>query len=334
MQPSEPAAALGRLHTVAVREIWPHEALNFTPWLLENADVLSDVLRMDLELHAAEHPVGDFSLDLVGVDTATGERVIVENQLERSDHLHLGQILTYAGGTDPVNIVWVAPEFREEHRAAIDWLNSRTDERTRFFAVVVSVVRIGTSPAAPLLRLVAEPNDWGKSVKTATGSSAVSSKSQLYQRFWQIYVDAIRDRSLGWTKSRSGPSQNWMSLSAGISDVSYGVSFGTARLRSEMYFGTPDTELNNAWFAAAEHRRAAIERAYGETLEWEPLPDRKGSRIAAYFSGSIEVQDAWPEYVDWFLDSQRRLRRAVEAVGGIQQLALAARHEAALPGDP
>jgi hypothetical protein len=145
--------ALGRLTQVPPRQVWPHEAHDFTPWLLNNVDVLSDLLGMDLVLEVAEHPVGGFSLDLMGRDEATGQIVIVENQLETSDHGHLGQILTYAAGTDPTTIVWVAASFRPEHRAAIDWLNARTDEDTRFFGVELGVVRIGDSEPAPAFRL-------------------------------------------------------------------------------------------------------------------------------------------------------------------------------------
>jgi len=312
---------LGRLIDVPVRDVWPHEARDFTPWLLANADVLSDVLHMDLELREAEHPVGDFSLDLVGVDTATGDRVIVENQLERSDHLHLGQILTYAGGTDPVNIVWVAPDFRDEHRAAIDWLNSRTDAQTRFFAVVVSVVRIGASSPAPLLRLVAEPNDWGKSVRAlASAGTGPSDRNQLYQQFWQRYIDTMHERGLAWTRSRGGPAQNWLDLSAGMSDISYKTTFAKGQLRSDLYFGSPDAAANAAWFAAALGRRAEMESAFGASLEWEQLPDRKASRIAVYRDGAVDSAEAWPEYINWFLDTQQRLRAAVASVGGVRAL--------------
>ncbi len=159
---------LGRLTSVSPRAVWHDEARDLTPWLLENADVLSEVLGMDLELETAEHPVGNFSLDLIGKDRASGERVIIENQLEASDHHHLGQILTYAGGTDPTTIIWVAPAFRDEHRAALEWLNERTNENTRFFAVQVGVVKIGDSLPAPLLTLVVQPNDWGKAVRATT----------------------------------------------------------------------------------------------------------------------------------------------------------------------
>lgn len=181
---------LGRLSQVPPHAVWPHEALDFTPWLLDNADVLSDVLGMDLELEAAEHPIGGFSLDLIGKDRASGERVIIENQLETSNHGHLGQILTYAGGTDPSTIIWVAPAFRDEHRAALEWLNERTDENTRFFAVQVSVVKIGDSLPAPLLTLVVQPNDWGKAVKATT-----SAASKRWTR--EDLLAALRDG--GWS---------------------------------------------------------------------------------------------------------------------------------------
>jgi hypothetical protein len=162
--------ALGRLEPVDPRGVWPSEAHDFTPWLLANAQALSEAVGMDLDLEAAEHPVGGFSLDLIGVDAATGDRVIVENQLEASDHSHLGQILTYAGGTYPANVLWLSTSFREEHRAALEWLNERTDERTRFFAVRIQVVQIGTSPPAPLFTLVVQPNDWGKRVRVNVGT--------------------------------------------------------------------------------------------------------------------------------------------------------------------
>jgi hypothetical protein len=144
---------------------------------------------MDLVLDVAEHPVGGFSLDLLGRDEATDSVVIVENQLEQSDHLHLGQILTYAAGTDPATIVWIATSFREEHRAAIDWLNERTDEDTRFFGIEIDVVRIGDSPPAPNFRLVAKPNDWGKQVKAAVTPGYASERSKTYREFWEATLN-------------------------------------------------------------------------------------------------------------------------------------------------
>lgn len=182
------SVATGRLTRVAVREVWRHEARNFTTWLLENADVLGECLGMELELTKVEHAVGGFSLDLLGSEVGTDAVVIVENQLEESDHTHLGQILTYAGGTDAHHVVWVAPSFRPEHREALEWLNQRTDSQTRFFAVRIEAVRIGDSPAAPLMSLVVQPNDWGKAVRR---SSARQAGKQLTREDFLNQIEAL-----------------------------------------------------------------------------------------------------------------------------------------------
>ncbi|WP_433285547.1 DUF4268 domain-containing protein [Micromonospora sp. CA-244673] len=308
---------LGKLDIVEIRTVWKHEAQTFTPWLLANPEVLGDVLGMQLSLSAAEHPVGGFSLDLIGVDEATNETVIIENQLERTDHSHLGQLLTYAGGTDPVNVVWIATSFREEHRAALDWLNNRTDENTRFFGIEISAVRIGDSLPAPLMRLVVQPNDWGKKVKSlAQADATMSSRSLAYQEFWSRLLEAIRDRGLQWTTSLKGLPQNWQSLPSGMSGVSFTCTFGKSGLGSEIFFQDPDPAVNDQRFAAA---RAKLEPAY-PTLSFEPLTGRKGCRIAEYRTGEITSTSDWGEYVEWFIAAQLRLRQAVSEAGGLSAL--------------
>lgn len=310
--------SLGALASLDVREVWPHEAQVFTPWLLKNAEVLGEVLGMDLALSAAEHPVGGFTLDLIGVDESTNEKVIIENQLTATDHGHLGQLLTYAGGTDPVNVVWVATSFREEHRAALDWLNARTDEDTRFFGVEVSVVRIGDSLPAPLLRLVVQPNDWGKTVRASTRTeTTASAKNLAYQEFWSRFLERLAIEQPSWTRSRKGLPQNWQSLPAGRDGLSYTCAFGRSGLLSELYFGDPDPQVNQARFAAAQARKDDLEAAYGRALSFEPLAGRKGCRIIERRPGTIEDKPAWEEYIDWFIDAQTRLRAAVAAIGGV-----------------
>ncbi|MDG4803567.1 DUF4268 domain-containing protein [Micromonospora sp. WMMD980] len=307
---------MGRLEVVDAREVWPHEAHDFTPWLLANAGALGDVLGMDLELSAAEHPVGTFALDLIGVDQATGELVIVENQLAPTDHTNLGQLLTYAGGTDAVNVVWIATRFREEHRAALDWLNTRTDEATRFFGVEVGVVRIAASPPAPLLRLVAQPNDWGKSVRAKAQAEGGSSKGQAYQRFWTQMLAELSGRQLDWTRSGKGLVQNWLALPSGTTGITFRCSFGRAGLCSEIFFESPEPALNDARFAAAEAKRETIEGTYGGPLRFDPLIGKKGCRIADYRTGQIGLTEDWQEYVEWFIACQTRLRTAMTNVFG------------------
>lgn len=314
-----PSPRLGRLTVVPARHVWPHEALNFTPWLLSNVDVLSDLLGMDLVLEEAEHPVGGFSLDLIGYDQATGEPVIVENQLEISDHTHLGQIITYAAGTDPTTIVWVTTGFRPEHRAAIDWLNERTDDRTRVFGVVIQVVKIGESEPAPNFELVAQPNDWEKLVKkaTAAGSSEATARAMVYREFWETVLDRIRAEHPSWTRARSSD-QNWCNTSVGTGGVNATMVWTRSGLTAQIYFEGPSAEANAARFQGLFAMRETFEAALGESAEWDSMEGRKAARIiisSPYHD--VNARDQWPAIIEWLIDAQTRLRAALDAVGGI-----------------
>lgn len=319
--PASSSVVLGRLTPVLPRQVWKHEAYDFTPWLLANADVLGELLGMDLELHEAEHTVGDFSLDLLGKDVSTGETVIVENQLEQSDHLHLGQILTYAAGTDPVTIVWVNTGFRPEHRAALDWLNERTTEKTRFFGVEINVVRIGNSEPAPAFRLVAQPNDWEKVVRQTVTSVGASDREARYEAFWTLWRDAVREKHPSWSNSQRVPRQQWFQFSAGVSGVNIIQAFTRHGLAVQFQFEGPDAEQNLARYRALESRREAIEAAYRAPLTWEPLESRKSARVAIYHDpGVITDTEAWDSYLTWFMEHTERLKHAVESTGGVPSL--------------
>lgn len=310
--------SLGRLALVPPREVWPHEAYDFTPWLLANADVLSDLLGMDLDLEVAEHPVGGFSLDLLGRDTATGQRVIVENQLETSDHTHLGQILTYAAGTDPTTIVWVAPAFRAEHRAALDWLNTRTDENTRFFGVEIAVVRIGTSEPAPMFKLIAQPNDWEKSVRAATTPDGLTEKEQLYQRFWARLMGVVQQERPGWTRGTTPPRGSWFSMSTGTKGATYYLWFTRAGLASQLWFEDRDASVNDHRLAVLIEQRERVTATYGLPLDFEDLPGKKSTRFGEVLAGATLADESrWDEYIAWLIDRQTRMRAVVAAIGGV-----------------
>ncbi|WP_202978435.1 DUF4268 domain-containing protein [Serinicoccus chungangensis] len=286
--------------------------------MLDNVDVLSDLLGMELVLDVAEHPVGGFSLDLMGRDESTGDVVIVENQLETSDHGHLGQILTYAAGTDPTTIVWVAAAFRSEHRAAIDWLNTRTDEDTRFFAVELGVVRIGDSAPAPSFRLVAQPNDWEKTVRSVTGQGEASGKQVLYRSFWARWIEMVQSERSGWSRATRPPRDSWFTMTAGTPHVTYYNAFTRQGLSSELVFESPDADVNRARFEALSDRRSEVEAAYGGPLDWQSLPGRKACRVAEYLpDADVTVEARWAEYLGWLLDRQTQLRRALSTVGGV-----------------
>lgn len=316
---------LGRLTTVPLRNVWNHEASDFTPWLLSNADDLGEALGMDLVLERAEHRVGSYSLDLIGSDQSTDELVIVENQLEATDHGHLGQLLTYAAGTDAVNVVWLAGRFRQEHRAALDWLNQRTDVETRFFGVEVSAVRIGDSVPAPLFRVVAEPNDWNKQVRTRAQASdgAASERAMRYVEFWDAFLERLHDAEPTWTNASSGPPENWFTLPTGASQIVYYLAFTREGVINTLRMEHPDSEVNDARFSWLEARREDLEAAFAGPLEFDAKVGRKSSSIGSARPGSIEDLEQWDAHIDWLIDGQRRLRTAMDRIGGVQEVAAA-----------
>jgi hypothetical protein len=304
---------LGRLVQVNPREVWPHEALNFTPWLLDNADRLAEALGVELELTQAEHPVGGYSLDLIGRDLTNGTVVIVENQLADSDHGHLGQLLTYAAGTAAATIVWLTTRFRDEHRQALTWLNEHTDEGTHFFGVELGVVRIGESVPAPLFKVVAQPNDWQKAVK-ASASSSTSGRSALYGEFWARYLDRVRAVHPDWTGAR--PTKlSWLWMASPVKACGLQPSFAAGgRLRHELYIDAQTAERAAARYDMLASQKEALEAAYGRLLTWEPLPGKRACRIADYQEGTIERPDDYDTYIEFFLDAGQRMRNALASV--------------------
>ncbi len=309
--------SLGRLERIEdIRTIWQHERHDFSDWLLNNAEQLAEVLGIELELENAEEPVGDFWLDLIGRDLTHGAVLIVENQLEATDHSHLGQVLLYAAGTGAGTIVWVAKQFRAEHRQALNWLNESTDEGFHFFGVEVAAVRIGDSPPAPLLTLVVQPSDSQKQVRERADASRLSGKARLYAEFWARFIERVNIDYPKWTRRRSVVrSDNWLDFPSGISGTYFAASFAQgARLRHELYIDCGDADRNLALFKALEAQRDALENHYGRPLIFEALPDRRATRVADYLDGADVSQSArHDEFIDWFFDAGERLRRAVAA---------------------
>jgi len=198
---------------VDLRELWPHEAIDFTPWLSENISVLSDALGLDLEIIGRETAVGDFSCDLFAKDLGSGRSVVIENQLECTDHDHLGKLVTYAAGHEAGILIWVAKNIRDEHRQALAWLNTRTYANTDFFAVVVEAVRIDNSRPAFNFSVVVSPNEWQKRVLEREVRTP-SMRQERYRDFFQSLIDTLREKYC-FTNSRTAQPQSWFTLVLG-----------------------------------------------------------------------------------------------------------------------
>ena len=271
--------ALGKLEQVEPRLLWTSEPADFTPWLASNLPTLGEALGLELELVKAEASVGPFACDIEARDINTSRKVIIENQLEPTDHTHLGQLLTYAAGLDATVVVWISPVVREQHRQAIDFLNRHTAEGLDFFAVALEVVKIGTSLPAVVFRLVASPNAWAKTV-TATNQPAVTSSRMLaYQEFYQGLIDELRTVH-HFTNAKAGQPQSWYSFASGTKGLLYSISF-TAKgsLRVELYIDVGD-ERNKCTFERFEKMKDELEDSMGRALTWESLDNKRASRIS------------------------------------------------------
>ena len=211
---------LGLLEKVEPREYWASEATDFTPWLAkeENLSQLGNTIGLDLELEATEKNVGPFRADILCKETTDAHWVLVENQLEKTNHTHLGQLLTYAAGLKAVTIVWIAKPFTEEHRAALDWLNNITDDTFNFFGLEIELWKIGDSKPAPRFNIVSKPNDWTKQVasaKSAIDTSELTESKELQLNFWQAFKEHCSEHSNSFNTQKPRP-QHWMNIAMGF----------------------------------------------------------------------------------------------------------------------
>ena len=293
---------LARIERVDLREMWPNEASDFTPWLAENIGELGAALGMDLEVETQEASVGGYSLDILARESESGRPVVIENQLDVTDHSHLGQLLTYAAGFEANVIVWIAQQFREEHRAALDLLNSRTGDDSEFFGVEVELWRIDNSRPAVNFKLAATPNEWRKQGKAA--GRGASERGERYCAFWQALLDTMRDEHR-FTNAKKVQPLAWCSFPAGYGQrVIYQARFRSAdKARVELRIDSGDREWNiNLLNQLSEHKEG-IESELGEALEWEPLEHRRRCRIAVDREGRIDDDpETLEEIREWMVD--------------------------------
>jgi hypothetical protein len=297
---------LGRLQRVDLREVWANEATDFTPWLAreENIAILGETIRIDLEVEGQEKSVGPFKADILCLDTATNNWVLIENQLDRTDHTHLGQLLTYGAGLDAVTIVWIAQRFTEEHRAALDWLNEITDERFQFFGLEIECWKIGDSVPAPKFNIVSKPNDWTRTVSGAAArikSDDLSETQELHLRYWTAFHDYVSENSSMIRAPKPGP-QHWQTFAIGRSNFRICTLTNTrdSWIGVELICDGGDAKPH---FYQLRDDRESIEREFGEPLKWRELKGRKQSRILLRNSDCDPRDESrWPEFHAWLVE--------------------------------
>ena len=298
----------GELKRVPLREIWSHEANDFTPWLASNIEALGTALDLDLELTSREASVGDFSLDLLAKDLDSSKTVIIENQLSQTDHDHLGKLLTYAAGFDASIVIWVSKEVREEHRQALEWLNQRTDINTQFFAIVVEVLTIDDSNPAFSFKPVVFPNEWQKSERQKV-TTPPSFRDLKCQSYFQGLVHALRQRQV-FASAQAGGSRYRYYFPSGISYIKYRAAFHkvgkTPQVSACVYM---EGDTHEIFFDALETRKAEIKLKFGLELDWDRKDGRKHSTISVCRDGDIEFSDSeLAEIREWHIQNLLKLK--------------------------
>jgi len=273
--------SLGSLEPVDLRAIWPDEARDFTPWLAreENLRRLSDALNLELELDRVEVAVGPYSADIVATDASSNTKVVIENQLEKTNHDHLGKVLTYASGLEARILIWIAKKFTEEHRQTFDYLNECASGRLRLYGVEVEVLRIGNSIPAPHFRLVSTPNDYVAAAHNAT--AGVSDTKSLYLEFWTGFRDFCRAEGETFSLQTPRP-QHWYTVRIGRSGFSLSLTVSTMhnRLGCELYLRGPTAKQA---FRLLKEQQSDIESHLGQ-VDWRELPEGQDCRIVDTFS--------------------------------------------------
>lgn len=313
--------SLARLLKVEIREVFATEAGDFTPWLAheENLGLLAETIGIALQCEAQEKDVGPFRADLLCKDADTNAWVLIENQIERTDHTHLGQLLTYAAGLQAVTIVWIAEHFTDEHRAALDWLNERTDEQINFFGLEIELWKIGDSPVAPKFNIVCQPNNWARTVQQAAKGVGISDHKQLQLRFW-IAFKAYMEKSGCAIRCQKPQPQHWMNHSIGRSGfhlcsiVSTWNSVTNSRggeIRVELVM---DSDQAKQQFAILQEHRKEIEDGCGTFLVWHNPEDKTLSKIYARQDTDFLNESLWPQQHEWLKENLETFARVFQPI--------------------
>ena len=305
---------LGNLHSVPLRDIWVHEASSFTKWLAEeeNLALLGDALDLDVTLVDTEASIGKFNVDILAEETMSGKKIVIENQLEQTNHDHLGKIITYAAGADAAYVVWVVAKERDEHKRAIDWLNEHTDEEVSFFLVRIELWQIADSPAAPKFVVVSQPNDWAKVAKHTTEASGPASGVKLRQlEFWEGLRQQGQAQAVHM-KLRKPQPHHWYDIASGSSrwHIALTLNSQSDEMACEVYIR--DDKLLYKQF---ESRKEQIEAQIGSSLEWMELTNKKASRIKLSAPCDLDAESKWTSYFAWLLGTAERFIFAFTSTG-------------------
>jgi len=298
---------IGRMERVDLREVWKNEARDFTTWLFENIEVLGDELNINLSSIEKEKNVGSFSADILA-ESAEGVSVLIENQLEKTDHDHLGKLLTYVSNLEAKKAIWISKEPRSEHEKAIEWLNELTSD-VDFYLVKIEAYKIGDSVPAPKFTIIAGPTESGKVAGTQKKELAERHKKRL--RFWEGLLEKSKKRTS--LHSNISPSMNsWISTSSGKNGLTFNYVITNKHGQIELYIdrGKNGQEDNKKIFDEFQSHRDEIENEFRDKIVWERLDDKRASRICKRFRyAGLNDEEKWDKLQDDMIDGMIRIEK-------------------------
>ena len=299
---------LSRIDKVNLRDVWEHEAYDFTKWLAEenNISILSEEIGIKFENVEVESAAGRYYADIVADVAEGGGKVIIENQLEATNHSHLGQIITYASAFEAKFVLWVVKNFTEEHRQAIDWLNRNISEGINFFLIQVEVYKIDNSRPAPKFNVICEPNNWSKLVKSSASGNKLSATQLLQQKYWEQLIEAANQSEKSLNFGYKARPDSFYDLFFRKGGVHIGLLINTTKRQFGCEFCIDD---NKKLFDDLKAKKDEIESALAlkGKLDWDRLGDNvKKSRVRLMRHGDLHDKDSWDELNKWCIETSAK----------------------------
>lgn len=295
---------IGKLKKVDIRELWKGEATDFTPWLAkeENISQLGEEIGIELEVLEQERNVGPFRADILCQSTMDEHFILIENQLERTDHTHLGQIMTYAAGLDAVTVIWIAKQFSEEHRATVDWLNRITDEKFNFFGIEIEAYQIGDSLPAPMFQIVSNPNEWSKTMKSAAKSQNLTETKALNLEYWSAMKKYFEQNGTFLKQQKPQP-QHWTTFAIGKSNYSMAAvsSVRDKFIRAEFLINTDNSKQDFRILKEKFENESYLQ--IDNKLVWDEIPDKKVAGVFLKKEVNVEDRTDWENQHQWFMET-------------------------------
>lgn len=300
---------LGKLEKIDdLRKVWKNEEYDFTPWLAreENMKTLSEAIGIPIKVKSKEAPVGKYSVDILAYNEDTDQNIVIENQIETTNHDHLGKLLVYGAGYDAKTLIWIVKDVNEEHKQAVEWLNEHSDENINIFLIKIELFKIGDSNIAQHFEIVCQPNDWTKTIRSSQNSNEITGMKLVDLNFWQGFSDYMRSHTTSFSIRKAQP-QHWYSLAVGSSDCHIDLTLNKNGIVACAMWIENNKELFNKFY---EHKDE-IENELGYSIRWDYKEKSKASSADIKSDFKLDLKnDDYTRGYEWLLNKAEDFKRA------------------------